>query len=125
MIKSKNLLIRQGTVYGVKRPSKMIDDGAQLSAEMNLKNTQNKRRRIVKYAKLDGLEDWQLKIFAKNAKKGWRFFQPDAFDKPTPRSSYEAFGMQYKRDDFDKIELRNQKIMACVFAVFLLVLSIL
>jgi hypothetical protein len=125
MIKSKNLLIRQGSVYGVKNPSKMIDDGARLSAEMNLRNTQNKRRRIVKYAKLDGLEDWQLKIFAKNAKKGWRFFQPDTFDKPTPRSSYEAFGTQYKRDDFDKIELRNQKIMACIFAVFLLVLSIL
>ena len=70
-------------------------------------------------------ENWQMKIFAKNAKKGWRFFQPDAFDKPTPRSSYEAFGEQYKRDDLDKQEIRNQRIMACIFIVILLVLSIL
>ena len=69
-------------------------------------------------------EAWQMKIFAKNAKKGWRFFQPDAFDKPTPRSSYEAFGEQYKRDDSDKQEIRAQRIMACVFVVVLLVLSI-
>lgn len=70
-------------------------------------------------------ENWQMKIFAKNAKKGWRFFQPDAFDKPTPRSSYEAWGAQYKRDDLDKQEIRNQRIMACIFIVILLVLSIL
>ena len=70
-------------------------------------------------------ENWQRKIFAKNAKKGWRFFQPDAFDKPTPRSSYEAWGAQYKRDDLDKQEIRNQKIMACIFAVVLILLSIL
>lgn len=70
-------------------------------------------------------EAWQMKVFAKNAKKGWRFFQPDAFDKPTPRSSYEAWGSQYNRDDFDKKELRSQKIMACIFIVALLVLSIL
>ena len=36
-------------------------------------------------------EDWQMKIFKKNAKKGWRFFQPDQFDKPTPRSAREAW----------------------------------
>lgn len=70
-------------------------------------------------------ENWQMKIFAKNAKKGWRFFQPDAFNKPTPRSSYEAFGEQYKRDDFEKNEIRNGRIMACIFVVVLLVLSIL
>lgn len=70
-------------------------------------------------------EAWQMKVFAKNAKKGWRFFQPDAFDKPTPRSSYEAWGAQYKRDDFDKKEIRSQKIMACIFVVVLIVLSIL
>ena len=70
-------------------------------------------------------ETWQMKIFAKNAKKGWRFFQPDAFDKPTPRSSYEAFGEQYKRDDTDKQEIRNQRIMACIFIGVLLILSIL
>lgn len=70
-------------------------------------------------------ETWQMKVFAKNAKKGWRFFQPDAFDKPTPRSSYEAWGAQYKRDDLDKQEIRAQRIMACVFVVALLILSIL
>lgn len=70
-------------------------------------------------------ENWQMKIFAKNAKKGWRFFQPDAFDKPTPRSSYEAFGEPYKRDDTDKQETRNQIIMACIFVAVLIVLSIL
>jgi len=69
-------------------------------------------------------ESWQLKVFAKNAKKGWRFFQPDSLDKPTPRSSYEAWGTQYKRDEFEKNEDRNQKIMACIFVVVLLVLSI-
>ena len=70
-------------------------------------------------------ESWQIKVFAKNAKKGWRFFQPDSLDKPTPRSSYEAWGTQYKRDDFEKSEDRNQKIMACIFVVVLLLLSIL
>ena len=70
-------------------------------------------------------ETWQMKIFAKNAKKGWRFFQPDTVEKPTPRSSYEAFGEQYKRDDLDKQEIRNQRIMACIFAVVLIILSIL
>lgn len=70
-------------------------------------------------------EDWQRKIFAKNAKKGWRFFQPDTVEKPTPRSSYEAWGAQYNRDDFDKQEQRAQRIMACVFVVALLLLSIL
>ena len=117
----------------------MTDAGARLSAEMNLRNTQkNKKRRrtFVQNANLNNFdpnareairefEAWQMKIFAKNAKKGWRFFQPDAFDKPTPRSSYEAFGEQYKRDDLDKQEIRNQRIMACIFVVVLLVLSIL
>lgn len=70
-------------------------------------------------------ENWQMKVFAKNAKKGWRFFQPDAFDKPTPRSSYEAWGAQYNRDDFEKKEVRAQRITACIFVVALLILSIL
>jgi len=69
-------------------------------------------------------EKWQMKVFAKNAKKGWRFFQPDTFDKPTPRSAKEAWGAPYKTDDFEKNEDRNQKIMACIFVVVLLVLSI-
>ena len=70
-------------------------------------------------------ETWQMKIFAKNAKKGWRFFNPDHFDKPTPRSAREAWGAPYKRDDTDKTELRNQRIMACIFALALIALSIL
>jgi hypothetical protein len=136
MIKSKNLLIKQGIVYGVKHPSKMTVAGARLSAVTNLKNTQNKRRTFVQNANLNNFdptarqairefETWQMKIFAKNAKKGWRFFQPDAFDKPTPRSSYEAWGTQYKRDNFDKNEDRNQKIMMAIVAVVMLLLSIL
>jgi hypothetical protein len=137
MIKSKNLLIKQGCVYGVKNQSKMTDVGVRLNVEMNLRNTQKnkkQRRNIVADAKLNNFdpsarlaikqfEDWQMRVFAKNAKKGWRFFQPDAFDKPTPRSSYEAFGEQYKRDGSDKYEIRNQKIMACIFAVVLLLLA--
>jgi hypothetical protein len=136
MIKSKNLLIKQGSVYGVKNRLKMTDVGVRLNAEMNLRNTQNKRRKIVQNANLNNFdpnariairefEAWQRKVFAKNAKKGWRFFQPDAFDKPTPRSSYEAWGAQYKRDDFEKKEVKAQRIMACIFVLALVVLSIL
>jgi hypothetical protein len=128
MIKSKNLLIKQGSVYGVKNQSKMTDDGVQLSAVTSLKNTQSskpKRRKIVRNANLQGLEDWQIKIFAKNAKKGWRFFQPDSIDTPTPRSAREAWGGTYKHDDFEKKENRSQKIMACIFIATLLLLSIL
>ena len=73
-------------------------------------------------AKLPELEHWQHKIFAKNARKGWRFFQPDTIDKPTPRSAREAWGAPYKRDDFEKKELRYQRIMACVFILVLLIL---
>ena len=70
-------------------------------------------------------EAWQQKVFKKNAKKGWRFFQPDAFDRPTPRSAKEAWGGVYNHDDFEKKEERNQKIMVAVVIVILLVLSIL
>lgn len=68
-------------------------------------------------------ENWQRKVFAKNAKKGWRFFQPDTVDKPTPRSAKEAWGAPYKPDDFEKNEDRNSKIMVAVVAVVLLLLS--
>ena len=104
----------------------MIDAGAQLTAEMNLKNTQNKkpkRRKIVRYANLQGLEPWQMKIFAKNAKKGWRFFQPDSIDTPTPRSAREAWGGIYRPDQTDKQEKRNEKIMIALVTVVLLILS--
>jgi hypothetical protein len=45
MIKSKNLLIKQGTVYGVKPQLKMTAVGVLPSAVMNLKNTQNKKEK--------------------------------------------------------------------------------
>ena len=44
-------------------------------------------------------EDWQRRVFAKNAKKGWRFFQPDTVDKPTPRSAKEAWNGIYESED--------------------------
>lgn len=113
----------QANAYGVSALSKTRDDGARLNVEMNLRNTQNKRRRIVKYAKLDGFEDWQLKIFAKNAKKGIVFFRPDHFEKKTPRSAYEAWGGAYNRDTTEKDEERNNKIMLAVATVVLLLLA--
>jgi hypothetical protein len=133
-IKSKNLLIKQGSVYGVRPQSKMTAVGVPSSAVMNLKNTQNKRRKIVQNAKLNNFnpsarqaiqefEAWQMKVFKKNAKKGWRFFNPDAFDKPTPRSAREAWGAPYKPDDFEKNEDRNSKIMIAVVVAVLLLLS--
>ena len=134
MIKSKNLLIKQGSVYGVKSQSKTIAVGVPSSAVMNLKNTHNKRREIVQNAKLNNFdpsarqairefEDWQRRVFAKNAKKGWRFFQPDNFDKPTPRSAREAWGAPYVRDEFEKNEDRNSKIMIAIVVAVLLLLS--
>ena len=133
-IKSKNLLIKQGNVYGVKHQLKMTDAGARLSAEMNLRNTQNKRRDIVQNAKLNNFnpearvaikefENWQRKVFAKNARKGWRFFQPDSIDTPTPRSAREAWGGTYKHDDTEKKEDRNSKIMIAIVAIVLLILA--
>jgi hypothetical protein len=125
-IKLKNLLIRQGSVYGVKNPSRMTDDGVQPSAVMSLRNTQKskpKGRNIVRNANLQGLEPWQMKIFAKNAKRGWRFFQPDSIDTPTPRSAKEAWGGTYKSDHSDRYEKRNEKIMFAIVVVVLLLLS--
>jgi hypothetical protein len=136
MIKSKNLLIKQGAVYGVKRPSKTIDVGVQSSVVMNLKNTQNKRRKIVQDAKLSNFnpnarlaikefEDWQRRVFAKNAKKGWRFFQPDAFDKPTPRSAKEAWQGTYEsKNRIEQDEKITNRIMLGLFFAFVVVLSI-
>lgn len=69
-------------------------------------------------------EAWQIKIFKKNAKKGWRFFSPDAFDKPTPRSSYEAWGAPYKPDFTERKEERNEKILLAIVAGILILLSI-
>jgi hypothetical protein len=136
MIKSKNLLIKQGIVYGVKRPLKTTVAGARLSAVTNLKNTQNKRRIFVQKANLNNFdpsarqairefETWQLKVFAKNAKKGWRFFQPDSLDKPTPRSAKEAWNGVYESEDrIVKDEKITNRIMIGLFFAFVVVLSI-
>ena len=136
-VKSKNLLIKQGTVYGVKPQSKMTAVGVRLSAVMNLKNTQNKRRKIVRDANLNNFspeariairnfESWQMKVFAKNTKKGWRFFNPDQFDKPTPRSAREAWGAPYESEDrIEKDEKLTNRIMLGLFLAFVVVLSIL
>jgi len=69
-------------------------------------------------------EAWQQKVFAKNAKKGWRFFNPDHFEKNTPRSAREAWGGTYKPDFSDQKEERNEKIMLGIVFVILILLSI-
>ena len=136
-VKSKNLLIKQGTVYGVKNRLRMTDVGVQSNVVTSLKNTQNKRRKIVADAKLNNFspsarqailefEDWQRRVFAKNAKKGWRFFQPDTVDKPTPRSAKEAWNGIYESEDrIVKDEKITNRIMLGLFVAFVVVLSIL
>ena len=70
-------------------------------------------------------EKWQMKVFAKNAKKGWRFFQPDAFDKPTPRSAKEAWGAPYQSEDRTiKDERMTDRIMIGLVFIIMLVLAI-
>ena len=69
-------------------------------------------------------EAWQMKVFKKNAKKGWRFFNPDHFDKPTPRSAREAWGAPYKPDLSEEKEERNSKIMIGIVTGILILLSI-
>lgn len=101
----------------------MTADGVPLNVVTNLRNTQTKRKKIVIDANLPEIEVWQRKIFAKNAKKGWRFFQPDSIGTPTPRSAREAWGGVYKNDNSEKNELKAQKIMACIFVIALLLLS--
>ena len=95
---------------------------------------QNKRRKIVRNAKLNNFdpsarlaiqefEAWQQKVFKKNYRRGWRFFQPDAFDRPTPRSAREAWGGVYRHDDTEKNENRYSNIMIAIVVVVLLLLS--
>jgi hypothetical protein len=65
-------------------------------------------------------ETWQMKKFARNAKKGYHFFQPDSVAKPTPRSSRDAWGGTYTNEDDDR---RQEKyttwaMYAFVFAYF-------
>ena len=70
-------------------------------------------------------EDWQRRVFAKNAKRGWRFFQPDTLDKPTPRSAREAWGAPYESEDrIEKDEKITNRIMLGLFFAFVIVLSI-
>jgi hypothetical protein len=112
-------------VRGVVKKFPIKEDGVQLNAEMNTQNTQNKRRKIVQNAKLQGFELWQHKVFAKNAKQGWRFFQPDNVPKPTPRSSYEAWGGSYESvDKIEQTEKIANRIMISLFFIFMVVLSI-
>jgi hypothetical protein len=53
-------------------------------------------------------ELWQQRKFARNAKKGYYFFQPDNVAKPTPRSSRDAWGGTYTNEDHDR---RQEKYM--------------
>jgi hypothetical protein len=134
MIKSKNLLIKQGTVYGVRTQSKTTDVGVQLNAGMNLKAIKRKRRIEMETTNnfdpsarlaIREFEDWQMKVFKKNAKKGWRFFNPDTFEKKTPRSSYEAWGGTYHSEDkIEQEEKITNRIVLGLFVAFVVVLSI-
>ena len=114
----------------------MTDDGVRLSAVTNLRNTQNnkkQRRNIVQNAKnnfdptarhaIKEFEDWQRKIFKKNYRKGWRFFQPDSIDTPTPRSAREAWGGAYERDNTENNKVIAQKIIVAIVVVVLLILT--
>jgi hypothetical protein len=53
-------------------------------------------------------ELWQQRKFARNAKQGYYFFQPDNVAKPTPRSSRDAWGGTYTNEDYDR---RQEKYM--------------
>jgi len=63
-------------------------------------------------------ESWQRKKFARNAKQGYRFFQPDTVAKPTPRSSYEAWGGTYTNEDND---CRQERYMTWTIYAFMFV----
>ena len=70
-------------------------------------------------------EAWQRRVFAKNAKNGWRFFNPDSLDKPTPRSARDAWGGTYQSEDqIEKDEKITNRIMLGLFLVFVIILSI-
>jgi hypothetical protein len=90
----------------------------------NLRITQTKRRKKMIQTTLNKFEPWQMKVFAKNAKKGIVFFRPDSFERPTPRSAREAWGGTYHKDDFTKNEVRNEKILVAIVFVSLIMLSV-
>lgn len=56
-------------------------------------------------------ERWQDRKFANNAKKGYRFFQPDSVATPTPRTAREAWGSDYIRDTDDRRQERYTTIL--------------
>jgi hypothetical protein len=95
---------------------------------MNTKDTRSKikhnRRKVMVTVDYDLFSDQQLKIFRKNARKGYHFFRPDTVARPTPRSSREAWGGEYRPDYTDKYEKRNERIMLVIVALILIGLSI-
>ena len=96
---------------------------------MNTKDTRSKikhnRRKVMVTVDYELFSKEQLKIFRKNARKGYHFFRPDTVAKPTPRSSREAWGGVYRPDTTHKHEKRNERIMLVVVALILIGLSIL
>lgn len=60
---------------------------------------------------------WQMRKFASNAKKGWRFFQPDSVPKPTPRSSRDAWGGTYTKDEHDRRQERYIDWLLYLFVI--------
>ena len=60
-------------------------------------------------------ERWQERKFASNAKKGYRFFQPDSVATPTPRTAREAWGSDYIRDTDDR---RQERYMTWTIYAF-------
>ena len=60
-------------------------------------------------------ELWQQRKFARNAKKGYYFFQPDNVAKPTPRSSRDAWGGTYTNEDNDR---RQEKYITWTMYAF-------
>lgn len=70
-------------------------------------------------------ETWQRKKFASNAKKGYRFFQPDSIATPTPRSSRDAWGGTYtpqNNDDRRQERYIDLLLVALVIAYILFLL---
>lgn len=62
-------------------------------------------------------ELWQQRKFARNAKQGYYFFQPDNVAKPTPRSSRDAWGGTYNKEDDDR---RQEKYMTWTMYAFVI-----
>jgi hypothetical protein len=66
-------------------------------------------------------QTWQMNKFARNAKKGYYFFQPDNVSLPTPRSARDAWGGTYTpqaEDDRNQEKYTTWAMYAFVFAYF-------